>query len=94
MAVDLIFRTPQIKQLEWKGCRMLRELFRVFADNYQLSKPQPLLPFDTHQCVLRAEGEAAKLRLICDYVAGMTDRFAARTYRRFFDPDFGSIGDL
>jgi dGTPase len=35
-----------------------------------------------------------RVRLICDYIAGMTDGFAIRTYKRLFDPDFGSLVDL
>jgi dGTP triphosphohydrolase len=35
-----------------------------------------------------------KARILCDYVAGMTDGFAVRTYKRLFDPDYGSILDL
>jgi dGTPase len=34
------------------------------------------------------------MRIICDHLAGMTDGFAIRTYRRLFDPRFGSIADL
>ena len=37
---------------------------------------------------------ASRARLICDYLAGMTDGYAARTYKRLFSPDFGSINDL
>ena len=29
-----------------------------------------------------------------DFLAGMTDGYAARMYKRLFTPDFGSIGDL
>jgi dGTPase len=35
-----------------------------------------------------------KARLVCDFLAGMTDGYAARTFRRLFEPGFGSIGDL
>jgi len=35
-----------------------------------------------------------RARLVCDFLAGMTDGYAARTYKRLFAPDFGSIGDL
>ena len=42
----------------------------------------------------QAGDEAAKARIICDYLAGMTDSFASRAYKRLFDPDFGSIVDL
>jgi hypothetical protein len=37
---------------------------------------------------------ALEARLVCDYLAGMTDGYAARTYKRLFSPDFGSINDL
>ena len=35
-----------------------------------------------------------RARFLCDYIAGMTDGFASRTYKRLTDPDFGSIADL
>jgi dGTPase len=41
-----------------------------------------------------APDAAARARLVCDYLAGMTDGYAARTYKRLFSPDFGSINDL
>ncbi|MDB4277094.1 hypothetical protein N9892_00170 [bacterium] len=42
----------------------------------------------------QAESEAEKARLVCDFLAGMTDGYAVRMYRRLFEPGFGSIGDL
>jgi dGTPase len=27
-----------------------------------------------------------KMQLICDYIAGMTDRFALQEYKKLFDP--------
>jgi dGTPase len=30
-------------------------------------------------------GEARRARLICDYIAGMTDRYAVAEHRRLFD---------
>ncbi len=41
-----------------------------------------------------AETPEKKARLVCDFLAGMTDGYAARTFRRLFEPGFGSIGDL
>ena len=35
-----------------------------------------------------------KARRICDHLAGLTDGMIVRTYRRLFDPEFGSIRDL
>jgi dGTPase len=53
-----------------------------------------LLPADTAAEIAAAPDEAARARLVCDFLAGMTDGYAARTYKRLFSPDFGSIGDL
>ena len=30
--------------------------------------------------------EEDKMQLVCDYVAGMTDRFALQEYKKLFDP--------
>jgi dGTPase len=45
--------------------------------------------------LIAAEATAAgKARRICDWLAGLTDGLIVRTYRRLFDPEFGSIRDL
>ena len=44
--------------------------------------------------ILKLETDEKRARLVCDFLAGMTDGYAARTFRRLFEPGFGSIGDL
>ncbi|MFT4547685.1 MAG: dGTPase, partial [Verrucomicrobiales bacterium] len=53
-----------------------------------------ILPPETEILIWKEIDEKARARHICDHIAGMTDRFAARVYRRLFDADFGSIVDL
>ena len=53
-----------------------------------------LLPEDAASEIQQADSEEKKARLVCDFLAGMTDGYAARMYKRLFTPDFGSIGDL
>ena len=96
LARELVFRSPQVCQLEHKGGFMLRRLFEALADNY-LSSDRPrlrLLSADFELEMDAAEGEGKRARVICDYLAGMTDGFASRIYRRLYDPEFGSIVDL
>jgi len=38
--------------------------------------------------------EEGKARQISDWLAGLTDGMIVQTYRRLFDPEFGSIRDL
>ncbi|MBL7995603.1 dNTP triphosphohydrolase [bacterium] len=93
---DLVFRSPQIYQLEYKADYMLKEIFKAFQEHY-LADPNSrfvLLPEFTEKYVRNEKDILRRARLICDYIAGMTDVFAIRTYKRLFDPDFGSIMDL
>ncbi len=96
LARELVFRSPQVCQLEHKGGFMLRRLFEALAQNYLATKRPRLrlLSADFELEMDAAEGEAKRARVICDYLAGMTDGFASRIYRRLFDPEFGSIVDL
>ncbi len=92
LAVELIFRTPQIKQLEFKGRRILTELFRALLENYEQPSPASLLPPEIEAKV--AADSAPRERILCDYLSAMTDAGVIRIYRRLFDPEFGSILDL
>jgi dGTPase len=99
LAFEVVFLSPQLKQLEHKGSRMLRQLWEVLGKRYVAQQTIDgqdfqLLPADTAVEIAAAPDEAARARLVCDFLAGMTDGYAARTYKRLFSPDFGSIGDL
>lgn len=97
LALDVVFRSQQLQQLDHKGDHILRGLFGVLAQHY-LNQPVPcpfrLLAPTTEALLRNAHTESDRARLLCDYVASMTDGFATRTYKRFFDPDFGSIVDI
>lgn len=99
LAFEVVFLSPQLKQLEHKGSRMLRQLWQVLAERYISGhdidgQDFQLLPTDTAAEIAAAPDESARARLVCDFLSGMTDGYAARTYKRLFSPDFGSIGDL
>ncbi|MEO8616998.1 MAG: dGTP triphosphohydrolase [Luteolibacter sp.] len=99
LAFEVVFLSPQLKQLEHKGSRMLRQLWEVLGERYIAQgtidgQDFQLLPADTAAEIASAPDEADRARLVCDFLAGMTDGYAARTYKRLFSPDFGSIGDL
>jgi dGTPase len=99
LAFEVVFLSPQLKQLEHKGSRILRQLWEVLGERYVSQRTIDgqdfqLLPADTAAEIASAPNEAMRARLVCDFLAGMTDGYAARTYKRLFSPDFGSIGDL
>ncbi|MFA6467761.1 MAG: dNTP triphosphohydrolase [Bacteroidota bacterium] len=96
MSLDLVFLSPQLHQLEKKGDYLLKRIFDTFADNYMEKEKFELnlLPKYVEQNFKNASDTNHRARLLCDYIAGMTDGFAIRTYKRLFDPEFGSMVDL
>ncbi len=92
---ELIFGSGALQQIEFKGTRILQQLTGVLFENYLTSKsPAKLLPEGVHRAVDAAPSEQERARLLCDHVSGMTDAYALRSYKRLFDPDYGSISEL
>jgi dGTPase len=92
---DLVFGSGALQQIEFKGGQILRQLAGALFDNYLgHAKPKVLVPADVHKTVGATEGEPGRARLLCDHLSGMTDAYALRSYKRLFDPDYGSISEL
>ncbi|OIQ83892.1 deoxyguanosinetriphosphate triphosphohydrolase [mine drainage metagenome] len=68
-----LYRHYRVNRMSSKAQRIVRELFVVFDED------PALMPEDFQ---LRAESD--KPRAVADYIAGMTDRYAIREYRRLF----------
>ena len=99
LAFEVVFLSPELKQLEHKGSFILRKLWELLEARYVRGESIDgqnfqILRFQDEEEIAAAPDEAARARLICDWLAGMTDGSAARMYRRLFEPGFGSIGDL
>ncbi len=95
IAVDLVFRTPQLHQMEFKGNQMIQKMFDAFTKNYvdEITGIE-LLPNFTNNLIKQESEKGERARLVCDYLAGMTDAFALINYKRLFDPDYSSIADI
>lgn len=85
IAYELVIRKAKVQQLERRGQMVVAQIFDAL-----ISDPEHLVPTSSWQdgCV-----ESSKERRVCDYVAGMTDSYAERLYKRLFSPGFGSSGD-
>lgn len=71
---------PEIQQMEFKGQKIVMDLFEAFS-----SDPERLLPNNTKNRWLTAcELNLNPHRVVCDYIAGMTDEYAGAMYRRMF----------
>jgi len=94
LSQDLVFDHSQLHQLERKGRVILEGIFHAFSKCYLGNDDTRLLPESFDRIIRLRPDSRTRARALCDYIAGMTDGFAIRTYKRLFDPDFGSILDL
>jgi dGTPase len=96
MANDIIFESPQLQQIEHKARRVLFNLWEAAWENYveRGERVINILPPRVGKLIEVEPTPEGKTRRICDWLAGLTDGTIVRTYRRLFDPEFGSIRDL
>ncbi len=73
---ERVYRHPRIMRMAHKGQRMLRLLFDEFRAH----------PEQLPQRYQERARQASIERTVCDYLAGMTDRFAQDEYLRLFQP--------
>jgi len=67
----------KVKRMKEKGKRVVSDLFAAFLDD-------PMLLPDTVQADCDGASGKATARAVCDYIAGMTDRFAVEEHRKLF----------
>lgn len=80
-----VIKSPAVQHLEFKGQEMVVAVFEAMQCD-----PERLLPRDAFA---RFEAARRDPRVICDFVAGMTDTYLLRTYERLFSPRMGSVFD-
>ena len=73
------YRHPRLIRMSGKAYRLLSELYRSY-----LAEPLQL-PHEIQARIQR--GPDSPERIICDYIAGMTDRYAILEHRKLFDPE-------
>ena len=71
-----LYNHYKVVRMHDKAGRFIHDLFKAY-----LGCPDQLPP--TAKSRLKKEGEH---RAICDYIAGMTDRYALDEYKKFFEP--------
>ncbi len=73
------YRHYRVVRMAVKAERLIQELFGAYVD-------QPLqLPFGVQARV--AESDEGLYRVVCDYIAGMTDRYIILEHKRLYDPE-------
>ncbi|NAZ35398.1 deoxyguanosinetriphosphate triphosphohydrolase [Rubellimicrobium sp. CFH 75288] len=76
-----MYRAPSVVEMRRTVTGVIRDLFPLF-----LANPEEL-PRQWRKDVAEAADETALARIVADYIAGMTDRFAIETHARLLGSD-------
>jgi len=71
-----LYNHPRVVRMAEKASRVLSDIFNAYL------KAPAMLPYD-FQALVKERGLQ---RTVCDYLAGMTDRYAIQEYGKLFDP--------
>ncbi len=69
-----LYRHYRVVRMSEKARRLVRGLFEAFVNEPRLLPPE-----------YQERADHGLQRAVCDYIAGMTDRYAIREHRRIFD---------
>lgn len=73
----------RVRRMSAKSSRMIKELFNTFMADTLLLPPEYQYRVKQQKNV---SSESGKARIIADYIAGMTDRYAMAEHGKLFDP--------
>jgi len=77
---DHVYKKPQVCIMNEKGKLIIRRIFE------HLEKKPEMLPIPLNKSFKKEVSRTGKRRIISDYIAGMTDRYAMDLYKMMFEP--------
>jgi len=76
---ERLYRHYRVIRMTEKAGRVLEQLFKAY-----MSEPRQM---PAHVLMMHERDGEPIARVVADYIAGMTDRFALDEYKKLFDPD-------
>jgi dGTPase len=81
--LEHVYRHQRVLRMTTKARRVVQQLFEALSGEIRL------LPEEYRDLAQRAQlrdGATGRMRIVADYIAGMTDRYAILEHQRLFDP--------
>ncbi len=78
-----LYRHYRVHRMTIKAGRIVTDLYNAFFDDIRTLPPEHLAR--AHQ-MEQLRGNSGRARVVADYIAGMTDRYAIAEHRRLYDP--------
>ncbi len=79
---DRLYKHYKVLRMNSKARRVLKSLFGALFEDVNLMPPEHR---DQALSLEATQGAAGRARVVADYIAGMTDRYAILEHRRLFD---------
>lgn len=80
---EQLYQHHRVYRMMSKAQRVIRELFAAFMADPRLLPPEWS---PRAEAAAAQGGDAGRARIVADYIAGMTDRYALDEHERLFDP--------
>lgn len=78
-----LYNHYRVHRMSHKAGKVITELFDAFMNDIRLMPPE--YKDKARQAEIHSN-ESGRARVVADYIAGMTDRYAIKEYERIFDP--------
>jgi dGTPase len=79
-AYQALILSPDLKVTSYRGREITEKLFNILSDGSKGG--HELLPNDVRMQYEAVDDELLRKRIVCDFIAGMTDRYAVEYYGR------------
>ncbi|MCW8931174.1 MAG: deoxyguanosinetriphosphate triphosphohydrolase [Gammaproteobacteria bacterium] len=86
---ESLYRHYRVHRMSLKASKIIFSLFEVFMDDIRVLPKDVQYRIQSAESSLQEQSQNADMfqaRMIADYIAGMTDRFAISEYEKLFNP--------
>lgn len=82
----LVIQSPALKTVEYRGYDIVKDIFKALSKD----DGEMLLP-DDYRVRVKTTDQLERYRAICDFIAGMTDRYAIEFHGRLYSDNVQTI---
>lgn len=87
LVLEHVIMSQRVQTFEWRGGRIIERLFESMINDKRLLPENEKFWWST-------SSDSHNARLVCDYIAGMTDNYALKMYSRLFEATGGKLFDI
>ena len=91
---ELIINDERVSTLQRKAVNIVNRLFDELTKFSDRERTEEMYPADFRERLQASNNRRAKMRVACDYIAGMTDTYAARMYSRLTEGEASSLFEV